>query len=269
MLHLKQADVPRWPFGKLAVFATPDTALRHMCDHILTRPEAHYWSLLIPAYDNWVEAENDDALYRFARALWSSRPPASAAQELYEGYGNVIVQAIGEAILHGWYWVEEEVDGLCYRGMGTTGVYVIWRENTVQTAMVLGYAAPPGEHPTPTRSRRKDPLPRQHTWRYRGARLRQEEASFPLVKNDLAETTYHTFKKSARRLRKEYKNACHTGQVGDFGSRLGSLLGGVPDFQTWQELRSRRQPAPAPAENPALQSPHRPLNNHAVVHRYN
>jgi hypothetical protein len=236
MLHLKHADVPRWPFGRLALFASSEAALRHLCDHVLTRPEAHYWSQLIPAFEDHLDPGDDDALYRFARSLWSAHPPIEAAQVLYEGYGEAIVQAISEAIGNEWYWVEQDEEGVCYRGMGTSGVYVIWREHAVRTAMVLGYAAPP----EPSRKFRKaNPLPRQHAWRYRGAILRQDEAHYPPVQAAREEAAYHAFKRSARRVRKEFKNAWDSHKVTEGGGRLGSLHDGVPDFATWRLLRAR------------------------------
>jgi hypothetical protein len=239
MFHLREVEIPRWPFGKVTLFATPEQALRHLCDHVLTRPEAHYWAHLIPAFNDWLRAGDDDALYRFARALWSERPPAEALQELYDGYASVIVQAIGDAIHLGWFWAEDEPDGPCWRGLGVSGAYVVWREHTVRTAMLLGYTAPPapGEEPA---GRKTNPLPRQHAWKYRGARLRRDDAWFPPVADDPLAARYHVFKKGAVRVRREYKNAWQNGKVAGGGAFLGSLKVGVPDFDAWQKLQTLR-----------------------------
>ena len=79
MFLLREAEVPHWPFGKVTLFATPEKALKHLCDHVLTRPEAHYWSQLIPAFEEHLDPGDDDALFRFARSLWSAHPPIEAA----------------------------------------------------------------------------------------------------------------------------------------------------------------------------------------------
>jgi hypothetical protein len=244
MFHLKEIDVPQWPFGKVALFATPEKALKHLCDHVLTRPEAHYWAQLIPAFNDWLAASDADSLYRFARALWSARPPARAAQELYDGYASVIVQAMSEAIQQGWFWAENEADGPSWRGLGTSGTYVIWRQHAIRTAMLIGYTAPPG--PTEKSAERKtNPLPRQNAWKYRGAHLRHEDAHFPPVGGDPLAVRYHVFKKGAVRVRREYKHAWQSGKVASGGAFLGSLQNGVPDFATWQKLHARA-PLPAP-----------------------
>jgi hypothetical protein len=241
MFHLKEAEIPHWPFGKITLFATPEKALRHLCDHVLTRPEAHYWARLIPAFHDWLPAADDDALYRFARSLWSERPPTQAAQELYDGYTSVIVQAMSEAIRHGWFWAEEEAGGPCWRGLGVSGAYVIWRRDTVRTAMLIGYTAPPAPF-RESGERKTNPLPRQNAWRYRGGRLRHDPAHFPPVADDPLEARYHVFKKGAVRVRREYKLAARNGKVAGGGAYLGSLRAGVPNFDAWQKLQTRSIP---------------------------
>lgn len=242
MLQLREVLVPQWPFGKVSLFRTPAKGLTHLCDHVLTRPEANYWSKLIPGYRDLVDPDDDDALYRFARSLWSHHPPVEAAQHLYDGYGDLIVEAMGDAIRQGWYWAEEEQDGPTWRGLATSGVYVIWRQFHICTAMLLGYTAPPVEE-TAARLRRQNPLPRQHAWKYRGAQLRHDEAHYPPEPGNAQQARYHLFKKGAVRVRREYKHAARAGRVTGGGAYLGSLHLGVPDFATWQRLTS--PPAPA------------------------
>jgi hypothetical protein len=235
MFHLKEAEVPHWPFGKVALFVTAESALKHLCDHLLTRPEAHYWAELIPALSTWVQPTDDNSLYRFARAVWSPRPPAEAVQELYDGYASVIVEAMSDAIHQGWFWAQDEPDGPCWRGLGISGTYVIWREHAIRTAMLLGYTAPPALMEPD--ERKTNPLPRQHAWKYRGAQIRHDHTWFPPVQGDSLSVRYHVFKKGAVRVRREYKHAWESGKVVGGGSFLGSLLHGVPDFDTWQRLQ--------------------------------
>jgi len=242
MLHLREVCVPQWPFNKVTLFASPNKALRHLCDHVLTRPEANFWAQLIPTFAEHLDPADDNELYHFARSLWSNHPPIDAAQSLYDGYAEVIVQAMGDAIRQGWFWAEEEPEGPCWRGMGTSGTYVIWRQQTVRSGMLLGYTAPPVED-EPYQHRKTNPLPRQHAWKYRGAILRHQDADYPPVANDPLEARYHVFKKGAVRLRREYKRARQAQKVTGGGGHLGSLQAGVPDFPTWQRLQAWSVPS--------------------------
>lgn len=238
MLVLREVSIPRWPFGPVALFATPAKALNHLCDHVLTRPEANYWPLLVPAIGDHLDPADENLLFHFARGLYTDRATWADVQALYDGYTAAVAQAMSDAVRHGWYWVQQEPDGPTYRGLGVSGVYVIWRQNLVLTGMLLGYSAPPGEAED-AGGRKTNPLPRQHAWRYRGATLRHDDAHFPPVGTDPQQTLYHIFKKSAVKIRREYKHACQAGLVSDGGGYLGSLLGGVPSFETWQRLLTR------------------------------
>lgn len=236
MLQLREITVPSWPFGTIQLFATTGKALGHLCDHVLTRPEADYWATLIPAFTEHLDPTDEDGLYRFARSLYSRRARWDVAQALYDGYTDVIAHAMNDAIRQGWYWAEEEEDGPCWRGLGMSGTYVIWRERSITTAMLLGYTSPTTTGPD-YKPRRTNPLPRQHSWRYRGAMLRHDDAHFPPVDVDVMQTQYHVFKKGAVRVRREYKNSRLRGKVTGGGAYLGSLRDGVPDFDGWSRLR--------------------------------
>lgn len=241
MLQLRDIAVPLWPFGTVSLFSTHNRVLSHLCDHLLTRPEANGWSQLLPCYHDHLDPDDDDGLYRFARSLWSARPPLTVAQRLYDDYGTQIVRAMSDAIRHGWYWAEQEDEGPSWRGLGLSGVFVIWTERTVRTAMLLGYTAPPvseGEG----QLRKKNPLPRQHAWKYRGAQLRHDQAHYPLIRGDASHALYHLFKKGAVRIRREYKHAWQAGRVTGGGAYLGSLQSGVPAFEAWQRLQSQAVP---------------------------
>lgn len=238
MLHLHEVAIPLWPFGPISLFSTHNRVLSHLCDHLLTRPEANGWSQLLPSYRDHLDPDDDDGLYRFARSLWTPRPPLAAAQQLYDDYGTQIVRAVSEAIRHGWFWAEQEEEEPTWRGLGTSGVFVIWTEHTIRTAMLLGYTAPPVEDPD-GRLRKKNPLPRQHAWRYRGAQLRHDDAHYPpAFGDDAVHAQYHLFKKGAVRIRREYKHAWQAGRVTGGGAYLGSLHAGVPTFDAWQRLRT-------------------------------
>jgi hypothetical protein len=241
MLQLREVEVSAWPFGPIQLFATAGKALGHLCDHVLTRPESHYWSTLIPAFEDHLDPSSDDGLYRFARSLFSRRARWDAAQALYDGYGAVIVRSMNEAIRQGWYWAEQEEEGPVWRGLGMTGTYVIWREKMVHTAMLLGYTAPPADTEP---HRRTNPLPRQRSWRYRDLRIRRDREHYPVLEqSDTQHLQYHVFKKGAVRVRREYKDSLLKGKVTEGGAFLGSLLDGVPDFDTWQRLCQPQRPA--------------------------
>jgi hypothetical protein len=243
MLQLHEVRVPQWPFGKVTLFASPAKALRHLCDHVLTRPEANYWAQLIPCFVDYLDPDDDDSLYFFARSLWSDHPPLDVAQVLYDGYATVIVQAMSDAIRQDWFWAEDESDGRCWRGFGISGTYVVWRQQTIRSGMLLGYTAPPAEHEAP-QQRRTNPLPRQHAWKYRGAIIRHVDADYPPMASDALKARYHVFKKGAVRVRREYKHACQARKVTEGGGYLGSLQLGVPDFDTWQRLQTSMCCAP-------------------------
>jgi hypothetical protein len=236
MLILKRANIPSWPCAGLSIFATPCKALHHLCDHVLTRPEADYWAQLIPSYSTWIDAGNDDSLFRFARSLWSESPPLEAAQSLYDGYARIVEETVHEALALGWYWEESGTEGPTWRGLSLSGVYVIWQRHAVRTAMLLGYAAPPRPGDELHGPRATDPLPRQNSWIYRGASIHHTQERFPPLSQDLPRQLYHLFKKGAVRIRREYRAACHDRKVPRGGGRLGSLYDGVPDVEAWQRL---------------------------------
>jgi len=242
MLTLRHVEVSMFGFRRIAIFGSEARACAHLSDHVLTRPEAQFWAELIPDYTSWVDVEDDDSLYRFAKSLWRGQVPAEAVQALYDGYARVIAEALRDALALGWYWCEQEEHGAYWRGLGLSGTYVIWRAEAVRTAMLIGYAAPRDGRELPLERRRGNPLPRQHTWVYRGARLRHEHTHYPPPRSLRSNTArYDLFKRCAVRARREFKAACLTGQVIVGGGDLGSLHEHVPDLATWQHLRTTVQ----------------------------
>jgi hypothetical protein len=233
-----------------SIFATQQQALEHLCDHVLTRPEADYWARLIPAYADHVDPDSDDGLFHFARSLWSEHPPAKPAQALYAGYADAIEQAAADALRLGWFWQEDSGSGPSWHGIGLSGLYLVWYPHAVATAFLIGYAAPPPEAKVTAGRRRTDPLPRQNSWIYYGAALRHSEKRFPPLAPDDTVALYHLFKKCAVRVRKAYKHACLAGKVVAGEGDLGSLRAGVPDLGAWQQLRAT---APCPL-TPCLRS---------------
>ncbi|MFO0876916.1 MAG: hypothetical protein U0840_06050 [Gemmataceae bacterium] len=246
MLALREAHIPRWPFGKVALFASPHRALRHLCDHVFTRPEADYWSHLMPSFRDYLDPSDTDTLFHFARSLWSNHPPWEVVQLLYDEYSRALIDAIHDAVRESWYWAEEEPEGTTYRGLGLNGVYVIWERNVIRTGMLLGYSSPPSPEVTGC-TRRTNPLPRQHSWKYRGAALRHVLDEYPPVEEDSQRAVYHVFKKGAVRIRQEFRRARRERRVASGGAYLGTLVNRVPDFDQWQTLRLQPRRLPVAA----------------------
>jgi hypothetical protein len=246
MLTLRRLTLVPPPFAGASIFSTPRDALEHLCDHVLTLPEADCWSRLLRCFADRLGHASPDALYRFALSLWSDRASAVAvetAQALYGDYAAAIEQALAEAVRLGWYWRQDDQRGPSWHGVGLSGVYLIWRRSAVLTAFLIGYAAPPAD-PATRRGRRSDPLPRQGSWLYRAARLRHTNETLPPPPDGSPEGRYHLFKRCAVRVRKEHRAARLAGKVAADGPALGSLRDGVPGLDAWRHLHHAHAPQP-------------------------
>lgn len=89
MINLKNLVIGEGEIQHFAIFASHEEALTHLCDHVLTRPEAHYWSVFIRGYRNIVDPTDDRNLDKVADAFWRGEQQDNA-QRLYDGYAREI-----------------------------------------------------------------------------------------------------------------------------------------------------------------------------------
>ena len=219
----------------IRVFNYHERAAAHLCDHVLTRPEAHFWAGLLAKYEEHLDPADEEVLFAFARALWNQPPAPGGEQALYDAYAHAIEQAVRDALAHRWYFISLDEQGWpVWHGLGKQGIYVLCDAATVKTAMLLPYAAPNVE--VSDKERRTNPLPRQNTWLYRGAKLRDEDTRYPELPAETSrdELAYWLFRKSITDMRREFNNAGleYQDKVAQPVNALRKM-----EFQEWQQLQ--------------------------------
>ncbi|MHB1426686.1 MAG: hypothetical protein ACYC3I_26305, partial [Gemmataceae bacterium] len=150
-------------------------------------------------------------LFDYAKSLWNRSyegDHVDGEQELYDPYADATQLALGQAIVQGWFWEEEDPRGKReWHGFGKCGIYVIWEQTVVRTSMLKAFAAPapPPELEPSAEERKHNPLPRQNTWKRSNADVREDEGSYPRV--PVENVCYFLFFRSRRSLKREYRNA--------------------------------------------------------------
>ncbi len=139
-------------------FFSEGHAHEHLCDHVLTRPEAHDWAVILPGYLTLVDPMNDAALLAVARSLFSS-PPCAPAVELLNAYLQSLRQALADALRLGWWWEQRRGKYSEWFGLGLDGVHVIWDAQVIKTGFFPESVRSPPDAPPP---RTEDPLPRRN-----------------------------------------------------------------------------------------------------------
>jgi hypothetical protein len=139
-------------------FSSEENAWEHLCDHVLTRPEAHDWALILPNYATLVSPTNDAALTAVAASLFSSLPSAEGV-ELRKGYLEALRQAIDDALRLGWWWEQRQGKYQEWLGLGLDGIHVIWDAQVIKTGFFLSSVRSPPSNPPP---RTENPLPRRN-----------------------------------------------------------------------------------------------------------
>src|SRR5438309_1438636 len=102
-------------------FASDRLADEHLCDHVLTRPEAHDWALVIPDYRSFAEPTDDATLRRLAASLFTG-PPLAEVVALRDRYVAAVLQAIDDACRLHWWWEEVRSSEACWIGLGLEGI---------------------------------------------------------------------------------------------------------------------------------------------------
>ena len=214
---------------EIRAFADEQRAREHICDHLLTLPEAHFWRWLLPYYPRDLKDGNDADLGSFATRLWTARP-AVESQLLYDSYVETIRQAIAEAVAEGWYWLQDSPGKVVtWCGLGRTGIYVISDPVKLRTAMLPGYTVPAGSGP-PVVARSVEARPRRGVL---------PSLSLP---QDSELSRYALFERSVQRVRREYFGACYHRRMIRGGAGIGLLCSATPPFESWQTSMTGTDP---------------------------
>jgi len=149
--------------GELRVFRDWKTACVHLCDHVLTWPEAGGWALVLPTYGARVSITHRNERYSLAKNLW--RTEGESGQWLYDEYAQAATEALDTAQFMGWSWPDEWRPG-DRKALGLSGVLVIFSADSVRSVMLPGLGSiarvVEAEDASHSNDRRPwDPLPRE------------------------------------------------------------------------------------------------------------
>ncbi len=206
----------------ISVFAKEGDAQAHLCDHVLTPPEAQHWAVLIINYAVAANPQSDSSLHERAASLWNDGPN-DVDQALYEGYAEQIGYSVDEGLRWGWYWSELGPMGRRWFALGTSGIYVIWNKHTIVTGMLPAWAKPRPRESSSWFDRKSNPRPRATS-----------ETSLPLVTDD-KNKRYQIFKDCFTCVRREYIAAYNERRVESPGTQMQSQ--DVIDQNIWNRLR--------------------------------
>lgn len=230
MIVLKTVLVADLENSPIRIFASQEEALAHLCDHVLTRPEAHYWSHLIDGYRRIVDPTNDSELDRVALTFWNiSGNEESDAQTLYDGYAKEIGLSLYVATAQQWMW-EATSRGKTKRfGIGTNSVTVIWTEHVVVSAMLEPYAAPRLQQTVSYHDRKGNARPRKATW------LSRKKPPLDDVRpEDNENTRYKLFEKAFNSVRRQFHRASKGGKTNDNLLNLSEMP--IPGREQWRSI---------------------------------
>ncbi len=143
----------------------------HLCDHVLTAPEARAWAVLIPDYLDHCDVESLHARRTLASKYWKKfgmavfnrdLPPEAAA--LVQGYVDQTQKAAEMASRLGWRWSTTQSGSKSPNQLmlGPSGVLFAWseRDQRFLSAFIPGLLyADAGNYPKEPRLR--NPLPRE------------------------------------------------------------------------------------------------------------
>ncbi|MBI4704883.1 MAG: hypothetical protein HY744_27580 [Deltaproteobacteria bacterium] len=121
--------------GQVRVFRSPEAALSHVRDHLLTAPECEGWALVAAGYAAIVDPFDAEARWRYCLEMHSSA--GNSCADLYGLYASAIATALGDAWRLKW-WVE--VDRPAARvaaALGTAGLLVMLEARDGQPPCVL------------------------------------------------------------------------------------------------------------------------------------
>jgi len=227
MIQLSSTTVASDRTIQILIFSNHEQALAHICDHVLTRKESHYWLILIPEYRRIVDPTEDRELDDLAEAFWNGRKQDSL-QKLYDGYAEAIAEDLQIAIHHSWYWEEQHHrDGTRCCGVGLSGVIVVWSKSLVVSGR-LGFSIGKETTMVSEHDRLSNPRPRR--------------SSKPIPKVVLADTElnrYEIFFSGWQSVRNEF---LATFKEKECRSKCRELADSGPiSIKRWRELVSNSQ----------------------------
>ena len=212
-------------------FFTGTHAAEHLCDHALTRPEAHDWAGVLPGYGSLVVATDDTALRRVAASLFSG-PPCPEAEALRDLYVGVILQNIEDALRLGFWWEQCQGKYQEWFGLGLDGVYIIWDREVIKTGYFPGSSTfPPAGAPRP---RSENPLPRRDL----AKQLRPPSPDSLRHRFDLFQNGFYCFNR-------DYAIVCEKDEVTQEGGGpfVNCHLPRMGRWQQWCSERPGRKPS--------------------------
>jgi hypothetical protein len=239
--------------GRLDVFRDWKSACAHLCDHVLTRPEADGWALLLSAYEECLHVADADSRYRLAKEIWKTQ--GAAGQRLYDEYAEAIARALDSAEREGWVWSNDVRSG-DRKAFGLSGIIVVFSEAFVRSAMLPGQAISArvvqARNSGPSyEARRLNPLPREapvrngdtsrlpplahgmrRLWARAGHEAREARDRFEGLTTDLKR--FRLFRKCAQFVRSELFSAYNRSD--GRGEPAESLRQAIKEFDVWLAL---------------------------------
>jgi hypothetical protein len=228
MINLKNLAVGAGEIEHFAVFASHEEALAHICDHVLTKPEAQYWSVLIREYRNIVDPTDDSNLDTVADAFWRGEQRDNA-QKLYDGYAREIGLTLYISTDRQWQWKEIRSGKTKHFGIGSSGVLIVWTGQIVVSAMLEIHAAPSQNRRVSYSDRLNGSRPRKNTW---AARNKRKLVNFQPSDNE--STRYELFRKSFESVRRKIQRAWKEGRTNEIAPTLPDLP--IPTRCEWRTI---------------------------------
>jgi len=222
-------------------FISVARACQHICDHLLTPPEADLWAKLLPELRPIVSSRK--TRLRLGKTMWEDE--GASAQGLYDSWRTRAASQADRALALEWIWWEEQ--DLVY--FSPRGIKVVVGPRAVKTV----YFPLPSVSRLPSRmepasdegiveQRRGNPFPREgrfapapdHAARRRDRRSRRP--SNPRIED------FRIFRRTVDAVRAEFAAASHAGDATPSGLR--ALLRARSDLEIWETLlEERRQDA--------------------------
>ncbi len=227
MIDLKSMAVGEHGSPPFRIFASHEEALSHICDHVLTRPEAHYWSVLIQCYRELVDPTEDSDLDSIADAFWREERQ-DETQALYDGYAREVSLAVSVAFAQQWRWEVTRLGKTKGFGIGSSGVLVVWSGQVVLSALLKPYAAPKPNRDISHHDRTNDSRPRRATWAAKHGKLLSFQPA------DSEQTRFKLFIKSFSSVRRKVLAASRGGRTSRNTSMPAEAQ--IPSLDEWRRI---------------------------------
>ncbi|MBM4023947.1 MAG: hypothetical protein FJ280_00850 [Planctomycetes bacterium] len=233
---------------EIRVFGDWVAACAHLCDHVLTMPEAAAWAEVLGEEAAAVILSN--AGFRLAKAVWAEGNEGEAAEALYKMYSDALCKALDSAARTGWHWADRW-DTDAQKALGVSGVLVLFDAHKVRSAMLPGWGCPlrtsRAKGISSVGQRRRNPLPRQGEddkeaissvvtgWGMRRKPDRFDPKAKPAPETE-ALKRFRIFRKCAQSVRAELLEAYYSTEGKLDASSGEGLRGAIADFATWTRL---------------------------------